>query len=526
VTAERDEAETRSSAAMPGVARPSFTQAASWSFVMQGGRQGLKVGLTFVLAALLGPEAYGVAAMALVFVLFIDVLQQQGMAAALIQRRSLTRTHLDTAFWLLGASGVVLVLVTVASAGWWAAVNDTPSLRAVIIGLTPIIPLKNLSIVQSALLRREMAFKRLAQRDLTAIAAGGVVALAAAFGGWGVWALVVQQVTVEAVAVVVLWRVSDWRPGRSVSRSVARELVAFSSGLLVSSLGNFLNNQSDTLLIGLFFGPRVVGIYRLGLRLVETLVSVLTGSVQSVGLPDLSPVVDDPPELRRRVDRLAKLAAVTTVPVLGILAGVAEPLMGVLGSEWQAAAIVAQALCVAGIVRAWVVIDGPLLVASGSTFVQAATSWLAGIFSAVAFTIAGFWLQGLPVGRQAFGIAVARTLVWGVGIAAMHVWIMHRYAKQSPVEMVAPVVGPLIAGLGAAAAGIAAARYIDTGPALVGLVVAGVASTAAAAGIMWVTDPWIRRRARTVFAATRHRVRPGSGPPPTEPSPAEQRNRV
>lgn len=483
----------------------SFSQAVTWSFVMQGARQGLKVGLTFVLAALLGPEVYGIAAMALVFVLFVDMLQQQGMSAALVQRKELTRSHLDTAFWLLAASGVVLVLATFAAAGWWAAVNDTPSLEYVILGLTPIVPLKNLSIVQDALLRREMAFKRLAQRDLVAIAAGGVVGVVAALGGWGVWALVAQQVVVEGVAVLVLWRVNDWRPGFHVTRACARELVGFSSGLLLSSIGNFLNNQSDTLLIGLLFGPRVVGIYRLGLRLVETLVAVLTKSVQSVGLPDLAPVVGDPRELWRRVDRLARLAAVATVPALGVLAGVAAPLMGLLGPEWAAASAVAQVLCVVGVVRAWVVIDGPLLVAVGNTFVQAATSWLAGIFSAVAFVTAGVALQGLPPSRQALGIAVARTLVWGVGIAAMHVWIMHRYARQTVGKMVAPMTWPVVAGGVAAVAGMALGGFVGTDVALLRFVAAAAASGLAALGILWVTVPWLRTMVRSGVRTAWHR---------------------
>lgn len=489
-----------------GAGPPKFSVAAAWSFLMQGGRQGLKLGLTFVLAAILGPEVYGVAMMALVFVMFVDMLQQQGMAAALIQRRELTTSHLDTAFFLLAGSGVVLVLATLATAGWWADVNDTPELQGVIIAMTPIIPLKNLSIVQSALLRRELAFKALAQRDLVAVTAGGVVGLACAFGGLGVWSLVAQQVTMEAVAVVVLWRVSAWRPGTKVTRRAARDLLAFSSGLLLSSVGNFLNNQSDTLLIGLFFGPRVVGIYRLGLRLVETLVTVLTRSVQSVGLPDLARCVHEPAELRRRLDRLARLAAATTVPALGVLAGVAVPLVALLGDEWAAAAGVVQVLCLVGVIRAWVVIDGPLLVATGSTFIQAATSWMAGILSAVAFSVAGVMLQDVPADAQALGIAIARTIVWGIAIAAIHVWILHRYAEQRLGQMVAPLVWPVAAGTAAAGAGIAWSGLVATGSGIVDLALTGLVSATTGAAILWTTDGWVRSRVRRVLASRRSRA--------------------
>lgn len=472
-----------------GQSREGFLHAAFWSFLSGGGRQALKVGVTFVLAALLGPEAYGLAAMALVFVLFIEMLQRQGMGAALVQRKHLTRNHLDTAFWMLLAISVVLIGASVAASGWWASVNRVPALQAVIIGLTPMIPLQALSIVQDALLRRDMAFKDLAKRELTAVAAGGLVGVTAAVAGWGVWALVAQHVTIAAVGVVVLWTVNDWRPGFNFSWAAAKELWTFSLGLLLSSMGSFVNSHADTLLVGLFFGPTVVGIYRLGLRLVETLVTALSQPVQAIGLPELAPHQDAPRELRNRVDRLTRLAAVATLPALGILAGSAPPLVELLGGDWTSATAVTQVLCIVGVVRAWVVVDGALLVAVGRPFVQAAIAWLAGLFSAAAFIAAGVLLQGLPTADQALGIAVARASVWGVGIVVMHLWIVHVYAGQAIRESLTPMVWPGVAGLAATIAGVTVGMATGTTPALVRLAATGTAATVVAGTIIWLTVP-------------------------------------
>lgn len=480
---------------------PAFSHAVSWSFVMEVGRQSLNVIITFILAALLGPEAYGLAAMALVFITFVDLLQRQGMAAALIQRKDLSRSHRDTAFWLLMLASVLLLMATVAGARWWAGINDLPELRVIIIGLSPMIPLQGLSVVQDALLRRQMAFKQLAQRTLVAVLAGGITGLVSALAGWGVWALVVQQVTQAGVAAIVLWSISDWRPGFDVSLASAKDLMGFASGSFLSSLASFVNNQADALLIGLFFGPLVVGIYRLGLRMVETLVSALTRPIQAISLPELAPCQDDPPQLRRRVERLARLAAVTTLPSLGVLAAAANPGVEWLGGDWAAAAAVAQVLCIVGAVRAIVVIDGPLLLAVGSPFIQAGFAAVAAVVSAASFVAAGTLVQGLPTEDQALGIAIARAIVWGMAILTMHVIIMRRFGHLSLKQMLAPVMWPTIAGLAATGTGVAIDLAMMNSPAplrlltvsLVGLIVAGTIVLLTVPAVTSVIRIWVRR---------------------------------
>src|SRR5690606_4860777 len=155
---------------------------------------------------LVGPEAFGLVAMATVFVLFIQLLMQQGLMPAIIQRRDLRPDHLDTAFWLVMGAAVTLTVLSIGFSGWWARVNREPELAPLIVVLSFMVPLRGLSLVQEALLRRELDFKLLALRTGLAMTVGAVVSLVLAFAGAGAWALVVQQLVTAAIEVIVLWR--------------------------------------------------------------------------------------------------------------------------------------------------------------------------------------------------------------------------------------------------------------------------------------------------------------------------------
>lgn len=430
-------------------ARSGFMRAAGWSYVMDGGRQGIALLVTFVLAALLGPEVFGLAAMATVYIMFIDLVQRQGMAAALIQRKVLTESHKDSAFWMVLGVSIAMTGVSVGGATLWAAVNRTPALAPVVMALSPLILLQGLVTVQEALLRRAMAFKLLAKRTIAAVVLGGATGLAGAWLGWGVYALVGQQLVYGVVSVAALWSVSGWRPRFHFSRHSARELIGFSSGSFLTSIAVFVNNRADALLIGIFFGPLVVGVYRLGSRLIDAILSGLAGPIRSLALPELSPYQDDPEELTRRADRLMLMGAVAVFPVLGIVAATAEPLTAVLGERWGGSAAVIQVLCLVGAVRVVATIDGPLLQAVGSPFVQAGMATFTAAISALTFSAAGVALSTASPEVQALGVAAARALLYGSFICVIHVLIIRRYAGIGVRRGLAVVGRPFGAGVGA-----------------------------------------------------------------------------
>ena len=110
------------------MAEKSLRHSLQWAFALTWGQRGITTVFMIVLAAILGPEAFGVVTMAGAFVALIWLVQEQGVSTAIVQRKDLDEEHLDSAFWINFAFCIVLSGVGIALSGWWAGVNDTPEL--------------------------------------------------------------------------------------------------------------------------------------------------------------------------------------------------------------------------------------------------------------------------------------------------------------------------------------------------------------------------------------------------------------
>lgn len=473
----------------------------TWSFVMNGGRQGLNAILTLVLAGILGPKAFGVLSMAMAYIVFAMLFLESGLVAAVVQRKDLDDGYLDTAFWMMVMLGVLLTGTSLALAGWWAGVNRLPELEGVIGALAITLPIQALSLIQQAVLQRDMNFRALAIRTNVSVVAGGAVGIGMAVQGYGVWALVGQQITLASVGLVLLWSLSKWRPGLRVSRRSARELLGFSSGVLLAKIGAFANVRGDTILMGLFFGPVTVGLYRLADRVTQTVTSVTTRSVQSVSLPEFSRWQDHPEELRRSLVSCLRTAAIATIPALALLASLATVLTPVIGQEWLPAGTALEILCVGGMVRLFGLLVGPLMQALGRTHTWAGLTWAQAVPGVGFLVLAAIWLQSASETDQAAGIALARMAMNVVVMLPLSLYLMHRFtglrlAHLMPAIRPAVLAGVLTAGL------VLAARSLlptDALPPAVSLVTLAALGGATAAVAMLALDADLREMALRIW---------------------------
>jgi O-antigen/teichoic acid export membrane protein len=269
----------------------SFLSAVKWAYVGQWGDRAFSAIFTFVLAALLGPRDFGLVAIGLVYLTFMQMFLDQGLVAALIRKADLQPEHCDSVFWMNLLLSAVLVVFTIAVAGWWGRFNHAPELRMLLSVMSLSIPLEGLSIVQSALMRRSMDFKSLSIRSNVSVLIGGAAGIGMAVSGFGPWALVGQQLCRDTSALVLLWRLGSWRPGLRFSWMHLKELLGFSTNNFVAQLGTFADAQAGPVVLGALFGPVAVGLYRLADRLMASVI-MLASSIQTVSLPEFSRVQD------------------------------------------------------------------------------------------------------------------------------------------------------------------------------------------------------------------------------------------
>jgi PST family polysaccharide transporter len=483
------------STAASGVA---FRGALRWALAMSWGERALGSVFTFVLAALLGPHDFGVIAMALVYIALAHAFLEQGLATALIQRDELEPEHLDAAFWMNLLWCVALAAITVVVSGWWADVNDAPALRDVLSVLSLMLVLEGLIIVQEALLQRNADFKRIAVAANVAALTGGILGVALAVTGAGVWALVAQQLAASAVALVLIWALGSWTPRLRFSRRHALELLRFSFPVFLANVGGFFNRRSDTLLVGVVFGPVVVGIYRLADRFVDFLLELTTRPMGMVALPMFSRVRREREDLRRAAESWLRLTLLVSVPALLLLAACSDFLLAVFGDEWAPGGDALTLLALAGVGKTIMSFTGPLLFAVGRPALRAAMLWLLGAASAGTVVAVAAALENEDAERQLAGVSASRALLFLLVFVPVNVAVVRAVSGVGILAFLSLARVPAAAGAAAAAVVLAVreATSIETVAPAAGLVLATLPAVAVAAGVLLALDPAARAQLR------------------------------
>lgn len=325
--------------------RRSATHAAFWGLAQKWGYHAVRLLVFVVLARLLDPASFGVVALAGVFVLLGEMLVDQGFADALVQRTAVGPAHLDSAFWASFAIGVMLTAGCVLFAGPLAAVFDEPRLAPVLRALGPVLLITSLSRTHEALLRRELAFKRIAKISLASVAVGGAAGLWLAMLGYGVWALVAQLLVQRLVQLPCLWFSVAWRPRLRFSLPHFRALARFGVNVVGINLLNVANRQADHLLIGYFLGSTALGYYTVGYRLIRILLDLLPQAIMPVAFSAFSRLKAEPVRLREAFYEATRVMALGAFPAFCGLALLAPAVTEVVfGPQWAPSASVMQVL--------------------------------------------------------------------------------------------------------------------------------------------------------------------------------------
>ena len=249
--------------------------------------------LTFiVLARLLAPETFGLISLANIFIHFVQALVDSGFSNAIIQRKDLEAEHLNTAFWANLGIGGVLTIIGIASSGLVAQFFRQPELALIISVLSINVLINSLSGTQSAVLTRELNFKGLTLRKIVSMVTGSVVGITMAGLNFGVWSLVGQTLVSSLVGCILLWRISKWRPGITVSYKHFVDLFSFGVNFVGIGLLVFFSRRIDDFLIGYFLGATALGYYTVAYKMFISLMQIIQHSTQKVSFTSFSRLQD------------------------------------------------------------------------------------------------------------------------------------------------------------------------------------------------------------------------------------------
>jgi PST family polysaccharide transporter len=410
-----------------------------WAAAERWGAQLLAAAVFTVLARLLDKPVFGIVALANLYIGFVQIFVGQGIGVAIVQRRTLEPSHLDTAFWINAGAAVVLSGATVALRHPAGVLLGNDQVSPVLGVLALSLPLWALTVVPSALLERELKFKLLATRSLAASAVGGLAGVTAAFLGLGVWSLVLQQLLGAALTLVLLWSTVQWRPRLRASRKAFAELAPFSGNVMANNVLWFVSQRFDQGVIGRGLGVGALGAYSLAMRILTLVLDAISAPVQRVAMPLFSGIQDDSERLMRAFLRSTSLVCSVALPAfVGLLLIAPDLIPLVFGSKWEAAIVPTQILCVAGCVRAVQTFVHPTMMALGKAGLYMR------LFALSAAASAGGCLLAARHGMAAVAWAV---VIAGVITGLANFIALSRLLHFSPA---APLhaLSPIVAGCG------------------------------------------------------------------------------
>ncbi len=292
--------------------------------------------VSIILARALTPYEFGIIGMTAFFIAISQTFIDSGFSSALIRKTDSTEADYATVFYYNLAVGLALYGVLFAASGYIAQFFGEPILRPVIRVLGLDLVIRSLTIIQLTLLIKKVNFRLQAKIQIIAAALSGIIAIAMAYSGYGVWSLVARTITSAFFISAMLWLWNAWRPVSNFSAKSFKELFGFGSRLLASGLLETTFNNIYYLVIGKYFAAKELGFFTRAQMFVDLPAQQLTGIISKVSYPVLSELREQKELLFNGYRRLITGIAFISFTLMAMLAAMAEPVViTLIGENWR-----------------------------------------------------------------------------------------------------------------------------------------------------------------------------------------------
>lgn len=325
-----------------------------------------------VLARLLPPEEYGVMAMALVVINFAMLVRDLGTSAAIIQKKELNDRTINAVFWLNLYMGLGLFLLLSVLSSYIADFFGEEKLQLILILLAISFPLGSSSATHLSLLERKSEFKKVAWIEIRSSVFSFVIAVIMAAMGLGVLSLVFQVIILNALSMLQLWIISEWRPSLRVlwDKDELKNIFGFSANLTGFNLINYFSRNADSLIIGRFMSSVILGYYSLSYRIMLFPLQSLTFVITRSLFPVLSRHQEDLDEIRKIYCNVFYYILLIVTPLMCGLAFLSKEFISIIfGGKWTLSADILFWLAPTAIIQSVLSISGTVFMSKGKTHV-------------------------------------------------------------------------------------------------------------------------------------------------------------
>lgn len=306
-----------------------------WRFAERCGAQIVTFIVSIVLARLLDPSVYGTVALVTVFTTILQVFIDSGLGTALIQKKDADDLDFSSVFYFNLVMCLMLYGVMFFCAPFIASFYKDESLTAIVRVVSITLIISGVKGIQQAYVSRHMLFKRFFFSTIGGTIASAFIGIIMAYAGYGVWALVIQQLSNMTVDTLILWITVKWRPRKMFSWKRLKELFSFGWKLLCSSLIDTVYTNIRSLIIGKMYSAADLAYYNQGEKFPKLIVGNINSSIDSVLLPTMSNAQDDKERVKNMTRRAIKTSTYIMAPLMMGLAFCAEPIVKlVLTDKW------------------------------------------------------------------------------------------------------------------------------------------------------------------------------------------------
>ncbi|MDH6309840.1 teichuronic acid exporter [Dysgonomonas sp. PFB1-18] len=320
-----------------------------WSFVDKGGQQVIQFVFVYILARLVIKEEFGLVTVLAIFTAIANILQESGFSSALIRKKEVQPQEYSSVFYFNISVSLGLYILFFFCAPLISSFYGKPVLTDLSRFIFLAFVFNSFGIIQNVHLIKSLNFKINTRITLLAGIISGLIAIALAYNGFGVWSLAAQQVMQSFIRSLLLWIFVKWRPVAGASFIHIKEMSSFSLKLLLTSLLNQICANIFPLIIGKKFSFAQVAAYGQGVKLSSIPQSVISDGIKSVAYPLLSNIGEDNQRGKRIYRKIIRITAFISFPVALSFITLAKPIVSIyLPPEWSDVIPILQILAIGG----------------------------------------------------------------------------------------------------------------------------------------------------------------------------------
>lgn len=385
---------------------------ASITIIAQTAKLVLQIVSIVVLARLLTPEDFGLAAMAAMTTGFFALFRDGGLSMATVQRPEVTGEQVSVLLLLNVVIGLGLTLICVLISPLVAIAFDEPRLLQIMMLASLAFFLAGFGVQHDALLRRQMQFGKIAVIEVSAMFLSVSIAVLLAATGFGYWALILMPLAIATTQTALSWLLCGWRPNLVLRAAGAYGLIKFGLYLTAANIVSFVSINLTPFIISKIGGVEQLGLFNRANSLATIPGTQVLPPIMSVAQPALARLAGDPERFKSSALSLIRKTCLISMFLSVTMFCLAEDLVALLlGEGWSDAADIFRLLSLFAFIEPVATICGMSLIAVGKAGMLLKWKFISLAITLTAIALGANWgVMGIVFSYSASGIFVRMPL--------------------------------------------------------------------------------------------------------------------